>query len=212
MTGLADLPEHAMWLGHICCVSGHLEGLLGHLVAYLSDASAPVAISMFHAVISAEGQKAMLNAAAEHKLVGAELAEFRDLMDEFKTRYGERNRLIHNQWGTSPQHPDKAVWMHSKDSARVSGALASAASQEQLDLYIPEARALWQKCSLYTKKDLQNVFDRLSAYTNRVREFVLKLQNEHPVLGHRPGQPEPEPIAEQGDDTDQASAPADDRH
>lgn len=185
LNGLIDLPDHAQWIGQIVSASSTLESLLGHLLAYLSEGSAPVSISMFHAVTSTDGQRAMLMAAAEHKLAGAELEEFRDLMDEFRTRYGERSRIIHNLWGSSPQHPGKAIWCHSKDSSKISSVLASAETEEQYDLLAPESITLWRVCSIYTVKDLEDVWDRLKVYAMRVREFVIKLQNEHPVIAAR---------------------------
>ncbi|MNT18198.1 hypothetical protein D3C72_1533870 [compost metagenome] len=178
LVGLGDLPEHAALLGQIVAVSGALEARLGWLLAFLSGASATVAIPMFHAVASTEAQRGMLLAAAEQTLAGAELDEFRDLMADFRTRYGERNRLVHNLWGRSNDHPDKAVWAASKDialgmtpiaSAMKSGDFGSAAKAEMERLPL--------KCSLYSIKDLEQSLQRIVALRDRVNAFLAKLRS-----------------------------------
>ncbi len=177
------LPEHAGALGQIVSMSGYLESLLGHLLAYLTQTSAPVAMAMFHSVTSTDAQRAMLTAAAEQRLMGAELEEFRDLMAEFRTRYGERSRLVHNVWGDSPAHPDKAIWCAAKDTTIYSANLAAVRDTQELDLLqVSPTGELWRKCSTYTLRDLQDVFVRLQTYTFRVQAFVMKMHWEHPVI------------------------------
>lgn len=184
LIGLFNLPEHAAWLGRIVAVSGALEALLGHYLALLTGVSSRVTMSMFHAVTSTDAQRAMLTAAAEEILCGAELEEFRELMSEFKTRYSERSRLVHNVWGESAQLPNKAIWIAAKDATRLTAAMASTTDSDQLNLLMNhESGQIWKKCSTYTAKEMQDAHDRLSAYTDRVRLVVLKLHQDHPVLG-----------------------------
>ena len=150
----------------------------------------------------------MLNAAAELILSGAELEEFRDLMQEFRTRYGERSRLVHNVWGWSPDMPDKALWCKSQDATKFSSRLASLTAQEEFDLFVQDdTMELWRMCSTYTVKEIQDVRDRLGAYTERVRQFVLKLQNQHPVIAARIAAQEAEHWEEEAQEADAASAP-----
>lgn len=173
-------------LGRIVGVSGILESLLGHLLAFLTNTSASVAMAMFHSVTSTDAQRAMLTAAAGERLAGAELAEFNDLMEEFRTRYGERSRLVHNVWGASPQHPDKAIWCPARASTMTSAKLASVKEEADLELFLkgPESE-FWRSCSTYTLKDLTDVFLRLAAYADRVRDFTFRLQQQNPVLAAR---------------------------
>jgi len=143
-------------------------------------------MAMFHSVTSTDAQRAMLTAAAGLVLEGAELEEFRDLMQEFRTRYGERSRLVHNVWGTSPEHPDKALWCKAQDATKFSSRLASLKDDQDLDLFFQDdSLELWRMCSAYTVKDLVDVHDRLTAYTDRVRLFFLRLQQQHPVIAAR---------------------------
>ncbi|MBX3484804.1 hypothetical protein [Phenylobacterium sp.] len=185
--GLSQRPEHAARLGMIVACSGQLETLLGYLLAHLTQASASVTIAMFDSVTSTDAQRAMLTAAAEQALAGAELLEFRDLMAEFRTRYGERSRLVHNVWGYSPQHPDKAIWCQSKDATSFSARfMAAAVGDDTLDLFVRDIpNPIWRSCSTYTVKDLTDVYERLDQYADRIRAFIVKLQLEHPVLGPR---------------------------
>lgn len=186
LLGLKERPEHAAGLGMIVAASGQLETLLGYLLAYLTNASAPVTIAMFESVTSTDAQRSMLMAAAGEVLRGAELDEFRDLMTDFRTRYGERSRLVHNVWGYSPQHLDKAIWCQSKDATGFTARLTSIADSEALDLFVQaETNNLWRVCSTYTVKDLHDVCGRLDHYAERVRGFIMKLQLQHPVIGAR---------------------------
>jgi hypothetical protein len=180
--GFTHNQEHAMILGHIVQLSSTIDANLGYILAYLSGASAVVAIPMFHAVVSAEAQRAMLAAAAEARLAGAELAEFTDLFDDFKTRARERNRIVHNIWGHSPQHPGKSVWCHAKDFTRLPTHFATLTRPEELPLALPETLAMWRYCSLYTTKDFWDVHGRLMVFNNEVRNFVGKLLERHPAL------------------------------
>lgn len=198
LDGLYSLPEHAQVLGQIVSLSGHLESTLGYLLAYLSGASATVAIPMFNAVTSSDGQRAMLRAAAEQRLQGAELDEFTDLMAEFRTRYGERNRLVHNIWGRAPSHPEKAVWCHAKDYTRLPMQFAVMQSQDELPFAHQQLAEMWKHCSLYTLQDLHDVFNRLNAFTNEVRRFIMKLLTQHPVLGAQPPSGEPDEAPQGG--------------
>lgn len=143
-------------------------------------------MAMFHSVTSTDAQRAMLVAAAEQIFAGAELDEFRDMMDEFRTRYRERSRLIHNVWGTSPQHTNKAIWCASKDATALTMKMAAAQDTDELDMFVQSSdSALWKKCSTYTVQEMEDVYNRLLAYTERVRLFVLKLQAQHPVIAAR---------------------------
>jgi hypothetical protein len=206
LNGLFDLPEHAAALGRVVAVSGYLEALLGHFLAYMTGSAGSVTISMFHAVTSTDGQRAMLAAAAEEILKGSDLEEFRDIMDDFRTRYRERSRIVHNVWGSSGDHPTKAVWCAAKDATRLSTQLVGITDPEQFTLFVSADGALWRKCSLYSVKDIDDVHDRLNAYTERVRQFVLKLQVDHPVLGAQ-ARREVEPSDEQDDEPPPLSLP-----
>jgi hypothetical protein len=185
--GLSTLPQHAEWLGHIVTLASSIDSNLGYLLAYLSRSSASVAIPMFHAVVSADAQRAMLMAAAEQQLAGAELEEFRELMEDFRTRARERNRLVHNIWAWSPQHPGKALWCHAKDYSRMPLRFAALQNSDELPLFQQTLDTMWQYCSTYTVKDLQDVYQRLRQYNERTSEFVGKLLAEHPAL--KPGVP-----------------------
>jgi hypothetical protein len=180
------MPDHAAALGHVVAVSGFLESLLGHILAYMTGASAAVTIAMFHSITSTDAQRAMLIAAAEQILQGAELEEFRDLMNEFRIRYSERSRLVHNLWGTSPQHADKAVWCASKDVTRNSAMIAAVTAEEQLDVFLNnEDAAIWRRCSTYTVKEIEDVHERLVQYTERVRLFAIRLREQNPIVSAR---------------------------
>jgi hypothetical protein len=154
--------------------------MLGWMLALFSGGSAAITIPMFHAVTSTDAQRAMLEAAAVKVLKGGELTEFSGLMEEFRPRYRERSRLIHNLWGHSNDYPDKAIWCPASEAASFMGSLAMARTLVEL----PElsGSALSLQCMTYTVKDLEDVATRLDGYTTQVGAFVADLMDNHPVL------------------------------
>lgn len=123
----------------------------------------------------------MLLAAANEALAGPELGAFHELMEDFRPRYGERSRLVHNLWGHSNDHPDKALWWRAADYGMTSAKIAAAPSLTEITqvLYNED---LSLKAMAYTVKDLQDVASRLNEYTNRVYVFITELWNAHPAL------------------------------
>lgn len=181
INGLVHRPQHAMVMGNIVGISGRLESALATLLALLSRGSAPITISMFHAVSSTDAQKAMLSAAARHTLAGTELDAFNELMEDFRPRYGERSKLIHNLWGHSNDHPDKALWWKSADVGIVIAKIAAAPSVEAMNDFISK-EDLSLKAMAYTVKDLTEVATRLDEYTIRVFAFLTEVWASHPLL------------------------------
>ena len=181
LNGLQERPQHAAMLGVIVAISGRLESALGYLMALFSRGSAAITISMFHAVSSTDAQREMLIAAAEKSLVGPELDAFKELMEDFRPRYGERSKLVHNLWGVSNDHPDKALWCRSADAASVIAKL-SAAKDGAAALQVTIDENLSLKCMIYTVKDLQDVAQRLGEYLDRVNAFATELMGNHPAL------------------------------
>lgn len=170
-----------MLMGQIIGISGRLESSLGWLLAFLSRGSAAITIAMFHSVVSTDGQKAMLMAAAKHALRGSELDAFNDLMDDFRPRYGERSRLVHNVWGHSNDHPDKALWWKSADLGSAMAKFAAAPTIEEISKTVQD-EDLSLKAMAYSVQDLEQVAIRLNEYLNRVDAFVTELINAHPAI------------------------------
>lgn len=178
ISGLVNRPQHSVVIGHIIGMSGRLEAALGWLLALFSGGSAPITVSMFHAVVSTDAQRAMLLAAAEKALAGAELEEFRELMGDFRSRYKERSKLVHNLWGHSNDHPDKALWISSSDAG---SNMADLAASTDFQAWLNGAD-LSTKCLTYTVQDLTDVAVRLDEYLRRVLAFLNGLIQNHPAL------------------------------
>lgn len=188
--GLDSLPKHAARLGQIIAVSGMLESQLGLVLAILAGARAAVAIPMFHAAKSTDVQRDMLIAAAKHRLGGRLLDEFLALMDDWRPLCGEHHKLVHNVWGVSPQHPNKAVWCDATDVAGLHAVLGRILDNfADIGSLTPEAALvarhtyetvsdLSTRCLAYSVKDLEDARDRLREYAKRVQRFSEGLIDE----------------------------------
>lgn len=182
ISGLAQRPQHAAQLGIIVAISGRLENALGGLLAFMSRGSATITMQMFNAVASTDAQRAMLLAAAKHALAGPELEAFNEVMEDFRPRYSERSKLVHNVWGHSDAHPDKALLWKSADLGLITAQLAAALTPEAMGAFASTTGDLSLKAMGYTLKDLQDVAARLGEYTVRVEAFIGNLIQAHPVL------------------------------
>lgn len=178
ISGLAHRPQHAAVLGRIVGISGRIESALGWLLAFLSRGSAGITMSMFHAVASTEAQRAMLLAAANKALAGAELEAFCDLMDDFRPRYGERSKLVHNLWGHSNDHPDKALWWKAADLGTFLAQVAAAKTKDEFDAVNAQSD-ISRKAMAYTVQDLENVAIRLDEYLRRLNVYISELWVAH---------------------------------
>ncbi len=178
--GLAARPQHAAALGMIVSTSGRLEALLGWLLAFFSGGSAAITIPMFQSVTSTDAQRAMLEAAASKALSGAELAHFNMLMEDFRPRYRERSRVVHNLWGHSDDHPDKAIWCPADEAAAFMARVAGSTSASEVNAATISDLSI--KCMTYSVKDLTDIADRLENYFRRVGSLLSDLMDNHPAI------------------------------
>ncbi len=178
LNGLGERLDHAALLGQVVSISGRLESLLGWTLALFSRGSAEITVPMFNAVSSTDAQRSMLLVAAERALAPNEYDAFSDLMEDFRPRYKERNKLVHNLWGHSDDHPEMAVWCKASEAAAIMAQAATFTDPSQLR-DIPDFST---KCMLYSLLDLNDVCVRLGEYTLRVTNFLQQLAESHPAL------------------------------
>ena len=124
----------------------------------------------------------MLNAAANQFLAGAELDAFHDLMEEFRNRYRERSKLVHNMWGHSDDHPDKALWWRAVDVGETVAKIAAASTIEEVTSLNRDGDEICLKAMTYTVKDLDEVAKRLREFTDRCETFIRSLIQSHPLV------------------------------
>src|SRR5262249_13091374 len=135
--------------------------------------------AMFNSVSSTEAQRSMLRAAAEHRLAGGDRDIFDELMLDFRPRYKERNNIVHNVWGHSNDHPDKALLWKSGDLSTSAAVLASSQTAEDVQ---KSAIDLSLKAMSYTVQDLTQIVLRLHEFTGRVQRFAGDLAATHPAI------------------------------
>lgn len=177
--GLTSLPEHAAALGEIVSISGLLEGGVAAILAILTGGNARITTAMFLAVNSADAQRAMLKAAAEQVLNADDLPYFTGMMDRFRVRYGERNKLVHNVWGTSSDHPGMAIWCPASSMVGAFRALADSNLPGGQERAFEVVHSVWRDCYTYTVKDLRDVAERLTAFSEELSEFSHRLTANH---------------------------------
>jgi hypothetical protein len=125
ISGLVYRPEHAAVIGRIVEVSGRLESSLGWLLAFFSRGNVAITIPIFHEVRSSEARRNILLLTAKIALNGVEMDLFSALIKDYRDRYKERNKIIHNLWSHSNDHPDKALWWQDHDVGMTIATVAS---------------------------------------------------------------------------------------
>lgn len=174
-SGLRSRPRHAQVIGQIVAISGRIESRLASLLAIMTGGLTHVTVPMFLAVRSTDAQRAMLSAAAEQVLQADSLQRFTELMAEWKQRYGERNKLVHNIWGHSDDHPDLAIRIASEDFSEVWKATSAGGDILALQQNIGIINELWRSCEGWRVKDLESVEKRLDDYEVRIAKFWQEL-------------------------------------
>ncbi|WP_340647666.1 hypothetical protein [Phenylobacterium sp.] len=173
--GLEDRPDHARVIGQIVAISGRIESRLGSLLAIMTGGLTHVTIPMFLAVRSADAQRSMLQAAAQHALGPDDLERFTAIMDDWRGRYGERNKIVHNIWGHSDDHPKLAIRIAAEDFAEIWKTSAFLTNPEVAERAAITLRDLWKSCEGWTVKDLEDVKTRLEGYETRISRLWADL-------------------------------------
>lgn len=157
-------------MAEVVALSSVLESRLSALLSLLSGGNPETTMAMFLAVNSADAQRSMLKAAATSVLKGQELETFNDLMDEFRTRYRERNKIVHGIWVVSNDYPDALLLAHSSDMAAMWKRLAiRAVAAIQPDDHLFDG--LWQNLMIYKANDFTQIAQRLAAFDGQIMSF-----------------------------------------
>jgi hypothetical protein len=167
---VTERPALAGKFALVVALSAQLENRLAALLSILCGSNAETTMAMFMAVNSSDAQRAMLRAAAESVLTGHELEQFGDLMDEFRTRYRERNKIVHGLWAASSSHPNALLLARASDFAgmwkRV--AVLAATNAPPPDNILD---GVWQNVMVYREKDFDDVVLRLTAFDAQIMNF-----------------------------------------
>jgi hypothetical protein len=173
---LADHPDLCAKFAQVVAVASLLETRLSGLLAMLSGGSAEVTLAMFMAVNSTDAQRAMLRSAAEVALKGQEFEALCDLLDDYKARAKERNKVAHGIWATSSDVPNALLLVRAADLAALNKRLAMLA-MTNIRGPLPDDLTdhLWQNCMIYRAKDFEDVLARLIAYDTQIVDFWQNL-------------------------------------
>lgn len=169
---IADHPDLGAKFAQVIAIASLIETRLSGLLAMMSGGNAEVTLAMFLAVNSTDAQRAMLRSAAEVALKGPEQEALIELLDEYRARARERNKIAHGIWATSPDLPDTLLLVRSSDMATFNKAVAMQAHNG------PKARFptslqdhLWQNCMAYRAADFEDIFMRLCTYDGQIMQF-----------------------------------------
>jgi hypothetical protein len=166
-----------MKIAHVVAHASLLETRLSGILAMLSGGNPEVTMAMFLAVNSTDAQRAMLRSAAEATLDGQELEALCDLLDEYRNRARERNKIIHGAWATCAEFPDALLLARTADIAAMHKRLALFTHQRG---QFPDLTdGVWQNCMIYREQDFDQVIARLSAFDLQIIGFWTNLMNRH---------------------------------
>jgi hypothetical protein len=174
MNGLTKRPQHAAALGRVVATAGKLEADLAFLLASMTHLNAKLATAMFLSINNMPSQRAMVLAAAREVMTPRALEYFEAFMDDWNSRYKERNKLVHGVWASSDSHPDKALLLRSDAiTAKYAHMNSSTAGDASFDI--------WLDALAYTVKDIDDVDSRLKAYQRRLARLIMNVAFDIPL-------------------------------
>jgi len=171
---IGEKPELAAKIGQIVAISGLMESRLSAILASVSGGNVEVTMAMFQAVNSTDAQRAMVKAAAEVALSGHELEALLELMDEYRNRARERNKIVHGIWATADEFPDALLLGRAADLAAMAKRITqlngewSSATEDLTEV-------IWRNCMVYEAKDFDDVISRLKGFDNQLANFWMSL-------------------------------------
>jgi hypothetical protein len=173
---ISEHPEIGAKFAQVIAMSSLLETRLSGLLAMISGGGAEVTLAMFLAVNSVDAQRAMLRSAAEVALKGPEQEALIELLDDYRSRARERNKIAHGIWVTSPDVADALLLVRSADMAAYNKEFARHAHISPLDPLPDEFHDLiWRNCMIYRVQDFDDIFSRLVAYDSQIMQFWMNM-------------------------------------
>jgi hypothetical protein len=169
-----ERPELAVYIAEVAAAWVEVEVSLGLLLAVILNTEARTGVSIFLALTGSAAQEAALSAAAEARLPTELSSEFASLRSEYRTRAGERNRVVHGFWGVSPKFPDALIYCPPehfvRDIAHAYSVVQATGIQES-----GPSREFYSKLRIYKSKDFADILNRIHATREAVEKFLEKV-------------------------------------
>jgi hypothetical protein len=175
---MADRPEMAAIIARCLTLWSQIEVEMSLILAALLDTRSDAAVAVYLSLQNARAQRDALRSAATVALDGENLALFEAVLNIHKSSSGERNDLAHGIFGIVSDNNDELIWCPSSKFA----AWITRANQKAWNLeFDPDPHApLRNELFVYSKRDLEQIFDRFSFVFDVVTRLHMALS---PIQG-----------------------------
>ncbi len=122
---LQERPKLAAHIGLIMGMWAVVESELSRLLSIMLQSDAEVGATLFSVIKAEAGRLAMIEAIAKDRLTSEQQAEFAGLKKRVTSVGGYRDRLAHNIWAISEDHPDSLILFDARAGAQFMAHLTS---------------------------------------------------------------------------------------
>src|SRR5438552_3062442 len=112
---LKEHPRLCAAVGQCIAIWSYVDNEMGNLFGLLLGTESDAALEVFLSLRQFRNQREALNAAAKHRLEGAELLALNAMLRVYGSLEAERNDLSHGCFGICPKDPTILFWIHVKD-------------------------------------------------------------------------------------------------
>lgn len=157
---LKERPAFAEKIGHCIGIWSYVDNELGGLFGILITSDSEAAHRVFLVLRRWSHQQEALNAAAEARLSGDEMATYRALITEYRALEVQRNDLAHGCFGICPDDEDLLFIINVEHHVRWQADILP----KHLKGIIPidSHQGLKEKMHVYRKRDLIELYEKMT--------------------------------------------------
>jgi hypothetical protein len=169
-----------------------IELLMSMLLSFMLRTERRVGVALYFSAASLQLRLELIVATARVAAPSDKLKTIEELTAQVRKRSGDRNKLVHCAWATSPDFPDAlirtepavylAAWM--SEFERVSKELASE-SQSQRPANELRVKVV-DGADVYREKDFREILERLDELSVRIATFMIAWSGEKISSGSSP--------------------------
>jgi hypothetical protein len=171
-TSLLQRPQLAARIAMISAAWNDVEARIAAFLAALSGNEAQTVISIFLALRIDSAKRSTIDTISVLKLSTTDHERFQEILKDLNKRYGERNTMVHGNWGVSEKYPNKLLWADIRDTTIMSANMMKLVG----DQHAKERRAMLievqKKFMVYGEADFIKISDRMIAAYDELRDFT----------------------------------------
>jgi hypothetical protein len=168
---LLQRPQLAARIAMISATWNDIEARIAAFLAALSGNEAQTVISIFLALRIDSAKRSAIDTISVLKLSTADHDRFQQVLKELNKRYGERNTMVHGNWGISEKYPNKLLWADIRDTTIMNTNMMKLVGDQHAKERRAMLVAVQKKFVVYGEEDFIKISDRMIVAYDELRDF-----------------------------------------